>query len=132
MAWNGQTHLKHLAARLLKCVCPFWDIMHLKVNHKREVSSPDFASNTKGALSGLRQFLATERSLKMVKNDFYFTLKALLILEIKFLFWIFGHVGKRLNKKAEANFKIYDKQLQYRYRQTSREVKAVKQWNLAS
>ena len=40
----------------------------------------------KGAISGLRQFLATERPLKMMKNAFYFTLKALFILEIfKFL-----------------------------------------------
>ena len=29
--------------------------------------------NFKGAFSGLRLFLATERSLKMVKNGFYFT-----------------------------------------------------------
>ena len=29
----------------------------------------------KGALSGLRQFLATENPLKMMKNTFYFTLK---------------------------------------------------------
>ena len=36
----------------------------------------------KGALSGLRQFLATEISLKMVKNAFYFTLKALFVHEI--------------------------------------------------
>ena len=29
----------------------------------------------KGALSGLKQFLAFERPLKMMKNTFYFTLK---------------------------------------------------------
>ena len=40
----------------------------------------------KGALSGLRQFLATESPLKMTKNHFYFTLKALFVLKIfKFL-----------------------------------------------
>ena len=40
----------------------------------------------KGALSGLRQFLATKRPLKMMKNAFYFTLKALFVLKIcKFL-----------------------------------------------
>ena len=39
----------------------------------------------KGALSGLRQFMATELSLKMMKNAFYFTLKALFVLKIKFL-----------------------------------------------
>ena len=31
----------------------------------------------KGALSGLRRFLATESPLKMIKNTFYFTSKAL-------------------------------------------------------
>ena len=36
----------------------------------------------KGALSGLRQFLATESPLKKMKNGFYFTLKALFILKI--------------------------------------------------
>ena len=40
----------------------------------------------KGALSGLRQFLANENSFKMMKNAFYFTLKALPVLRIyKFL-----------------------------------------------
>ena len=40
----------------------------------------------KGALSGLRQILATESPLKMMKNAFYFSSKALLVLEIsKFL-----------------------------------------------
>ena len=40
----------------------------------------------KGALLGLRQFLKTESPLKMMKNAFYFTLKALAVLMIfKFL-----------------------------------------------
>ena len=40
----------------------------------------------KGALSGLRQFLATKSPLKMSKNALYFTLKALFVLKIfKFL-----------------------------------------------
>ena len=40
----------------------------------------------KGALSGLRQFLATESPLKMMKNAFHFILKALSVLKIfKFL-----------------------------------------------
>ena len=47
----------------------------------------------KGALSGLRQFSATESPLKMMKNDFYFILKALFVLKIfKFLPRLFGHV----------------------------------------
>ena len=40
----------------------------------------------KGPLSGLRQFLIIETPLKMMKNAFYFTSKALLVLKIfKFL-----------------------------------------------
>ena len=38
--------------------------------------------NIKGALSGLRQLLATESPLKMMKNGFYFTSKALFVLKI--------------------------------------------------
>ena len=52
----------------------------------------------KGALSGLRQFLATEIPLKMMKNAFYLTLEALFVLKIfKFLYWPAGHAGKRLD-----------------------------------
>ena len=63
------------------------------------VSSINFSlSIFKGALQGLRQFLATESLLKMMKNAFYFTLKALFVLKIiKFLSWIFAHVGKGLD-----------------------------------
>ena len=40
----------------------------------------------KGTVSGLRQFLAAESPLKMMKNTFYFTSKALFVLKIfKFL-----------------------------------------------
>ena len=46
----------------------------------------------KGALSGLRQFLAIESPLKMMKSTFYFTLKVLFVLKIfKFLSWLFGY-----------------------------------------
>ena len=45
-----------------------------------------FRNSFKGAFSGLRQFLATESPLKMMKNAFYFTLKALVVVKIfKFL-----------------------------------------------
>ena len=40
----------------------------------------------KGAFTGLKQFLATVSLLKMIKNAFHFTIKALLMLKIlKFL-----------------------------------------------
>ena len=55
------------------------------------------------------QFLATESPLKMMKNPFYFTLKALCIFKIfKFLSWLLGHVEKRLDQKDKVNSKIYD------------------------
>ena len=45
-----------------------------------------YDTELKGALSGLRQFLTTENPLKMMKNAFYFTSKALFVLKIfKFL-----------------------------------------------
>ena len=44
-----------------------------------------------------------------MKNAFYFTLKALFVLEIfQFLFSRFGHEGKQLDKKDKVNFKIHD------------------------
>ena len=63
----------------------------------------------KGALSGLRQLLATESPLKTTKNVVYFTLKALFVLKIfKFLSWLSGHVEQRLDQKDKVNFTIYD------------------------
>ena len=45
----------------------------------------------------------------MMKNPFLFTLKAFLVLKIsKFLYWLFGHVGKRLDQKEKFDFEIYD------------------------
>ena len=61
------------------------------------------------ALPGLKHFLPTQNPSKMIKNHFHFTLKAIFILKtIKFLSWLFANVGKRRNKKAKVNFKIYD------------------------
>ena len=52
----------------------------------------------KSAFSGLKLFVAIESPLKMMKNAFYFTSKALLLLKIfKFLSWFFGHVAKQLD-----------------------------------
>ena len=57
----------------------------------------------KVALSSLRQFLAIESSLKMMKNAFYFTLKVLFVFKIfKFLSCLFGLVQKRLDKKKNT------------------------------
>ena len=63
----------------------------------------------KSALSGLRQFLATENPLKMMKRAFYFNSKTLFILKIlKLLFWLSDHVSKRLDEKDKVNLKFYD------------------------
>ena len=44
----------------------------------------------------------------MMKNVFYFILKALFVLKIfKFLSSLFGHVEKRLDQNDKGNFKIY-------------------------
>ena len=44
------------------------------------------SKDVKSALSGLRQFLATESPLKVMKSDFYFTSKELFVLKtFKFL-----------------------------------------------
>ena len=50
------------------------------------ISNQDSLISLKGGLSGLRPCLTTETPLKMMKNIFYFTLKALFVLKIfKFL-----------------------------------------------
>ena len=57
-----------------------------------------YSENVKGALSHLRQFLATKSPLKMMKNAFYFTSKALFVLKMfKFLSRLFDHVSKRFD-----------------------------------
>ena len=69
----------------------------------------------------------------MMKNAFYFILKALLIVRfLNFCPQFLGHVEKELDKKAKVNFKIYDiitslsKQLQYKYCLTSKKLKAIR------
>ena len=53
---------------------------------KRYQRKTSYKENSKGALSNLRQFLATESLLKMMRNALYFTLEALFVLKIfKFL-----------------------------------------------
>ena len=52
-------------------------------NNKLQLHNCNLLDNdVKGALSVLRQFLANESPLKMIKNTFYFTLKALSVLKI--------------------------------------------------
>ena len=59
-----------------------------------------------GALSGLRQFLATESPLKMMKNE-----KALFVPKIfKLLSWFCGHVKGSLIKKIRLISKLMTSQ----------------------
>ena len=58
------------------------DIEYFRLKSMTEV----FPKIVKGALSSLRQFLTAESPLKMMKNAFYITSKALFVLKIfKFL-----------------------------------------------
>ena len=44
------------------------------------------------------KFLATENPLKVMKNAFYFTSRALFVLKIfKILSWLFGYVAKQID-----------------------------------
>ena len=67
--------------------------------------------NCKGALPGLRQLLATESSLKMMKNAFYFIFYLVILFYIHKIFktfvLIFCHVEKRLDYEEKVDFKIY-------------------------
>ena len=50
-----------------------------------------------------------ERSLKTIKNNFYFILRALFVFKtFKFLSLLFSHLKKRLDWKYYVDFKIYD------------------------
>ena len=51
-------------------------------------------SHVRGALSGLRQVLAADRLLDIMKNTFYFTLKVIFFKIFKFLPGLFSHVEK--------------------------------------
>ena len=63
----------------------------------------------KGALAGLKHFLATESPFKMMKNTFYFNLKSVFVLKIfNFLSGLFGRKEKRFDSKDKVHFKIDD------------------------
>ena len=67
------------------------------------------SKSLKGLLQDLTKILIAECPLKMMKNAFYFMLKAIFALPIfTFSPYLFDHVGKWLDKKAKVNIKIYD------------------------
>ena len=55
----------------------------------------------KDPVLGLRQILATESPLKVMKNAFFY-------IKIYFCSWRFGYVEKRPAKKGKVNLKTYD------------------------
>ena len=137
---------KILRAPILKNIC---ERLHLSITKRWSIcwsQSVYFWSEQtnvqikwiKGPLSGLRQFPTIESPLKIMKNAFYFILKALFVLEIFTYFsWLFGYIEKRLNKKALVDFKIcgvtdwtrnnYNTHISY---PISQEVKPRRKWNL--
>ena len=91
-------------------------IFHWRVYFLSQTSQLSVLHNTpynelcelKGALSDLTQLLATESHLKMMKDGFYFILKALFVLKIfRSCVLSFGHVEKRLDYRGKVSFRIY-------------------------
>ena len=97
--------------------------MHLKSSYFGSQISEQYGF--RAALSDLRQFLAIETPLRMMKNAFYFTLKSLFVLKIfKFLSWLLVIYKNGLIRKISLIVKIFNlvnKQLHYIYCPVSQE-----------
>ena len=96
LQWKSKTNSNNIIHRITDLSLP---IKMDCINERKLwiVYKDNISSCFKGALSGLRQFLAIKSPLKMMKNAFCFTSKGLFILKIfKFLLWLFGHVAKQL------------------------------------
>ena len=71
----------------------------------------DVYINVNGAPSGLRQFLETKSSLKMMKNTFHFTLKALFFLKyLNFCLELWVMYKKSLIRKIRLISKFVEQQ----------------------
>ena len=74
---------------------------------------------------------------KIMKNAFYFIIKALFVLIFNFFPWLFEHEEKTAWLERQVNFDIYDvtawltKNYNTHYL-ISHELKATRQWNLVS
>ena len=64
---------------VFKIAIPLESLNHFKALY---INSDQCPTSFKEVLLGLRQFLASENPLKMMKKAFYFTSKALFILQI--------------------------------------------------
>ena len=91
-----------------------------------------------GAISRLRQSLATESSLKLTEKVFCFTLTAVFVLKIFKSVLIFWSRGKTPSLERYGSFQnewrhyLENKQLQHTYCSISLEVKTIWLWNLVS
>ena len=109
--WQKNLQIQKKIAEMRKNVCAFLIKNTFICWTRLKTAKPSATAKQliKGALSDLRQFLATEVPLTMAKNTFCFTSKALFVLKIfRFLSWLFGQVSKRLDEKDKVNFKFYD------------------------
>ena len=92
----------------------------------------------KGALLSQPQFLRAESPSKMMKNGFYFALKAFLVLKIfKFLsFKSFWPCKQRPDQEHKLISKFMTPQpglqMEYKFCPTSQEAMAIRQGNLVS
>ena len=82
-------------AEIWHVICHHYLFCHKYVSMQCQL---DLVCHFKGSLSGFRQFLATESPLKVMKNAFYFTVRALFILKI-FKFLNHDHVEMQLHQK---------------------------------
>ena len=90
---NGTLHCSSHTVFLL---LPTSNNLFWKLQLALQQQKPLFRLDFKGLLSGLRQFLTTESPLKMMKNAFYFMLKAFFVLKIfTFLYWYFRPAEKQ-------------------------------------
>ena len=63
-------------------IVPILQSLPAKKKKKKSTQENRNTAGLKDALLGPRQFQATQKPLKMMKNAFYFTLKALFVLKI--------------------------------------------------
>ena len=90
--------LQHIKLYISLLSQRLWILCIIYYHEKSFINSKSYFAevvkkNLKGALSGLRQFLAAESHLKIMENALYFLSKALFVLKIfKFLSLLFGHM----------------------------------------
>ena len=90
--------LQHIKLYISLLSQRLWILCIIYCHEKSFINSKSYFAevvkkNLKGALSGLRQFVAAESHLKIMENAFYFLSKALFVLKIfKFLSLLFGHM----------------------------------------